>query len=260
MAKVNGVWHEAPGSAATTHIFKPGIAELKHQALVEHATMVAANELGVDVATSQLLQFEQEWAIVVSRFDRIADDYGVSRIHQEDFCQALRREPVEKYETHGGPGLRDMMRVVKQQSTARSDDVLALADFAAINLGAGAPDGHAKNISRLRVPQQRTIAPLYDLATGLAYDRGKVDRSIAVSIGGERFVSRIRRSQWLKAAQVLGLPADELRSRVAALAAGFPDAFGKALRAVEQAPGALEVAERALPRLEHHCDRIQAQL
>jgi serine/threonine-protein kinase HipA len=47
---------------------------------------------------------------------------------------------------------------------------MTLADFAAINLVAGAPDGHSKNISVLVTHDgQRQVAPLYDLATGLSY-------------------------------------------------------------------------------------------
>jgi serine/threonine-protein kinase HipA len=50
LALIDGHWHEARGSAATTHIFKPGISHLSSQAMVEHATMSAARALGVDAA------------------------------------------------------------------------------------------------------------------------------------------------------------------------------------------------------------------
>lgn len=58
LARVGGTWHEARGGAATTHIVKPGIRALHHQALVEHATMAAAAALGVDIARTQLTRFE----------------------------------------------------------------------------------------------------------------------------------------------------------------------------------------------------------
>ena len=47
LAHLDGNWFEAHGSAATTHILKPGIKVLLHQALVEHVTMRAAARAGV---------------------------------------------------------------------------------------------------------------------------------------------------------------------------------------------------------------------
>jgi serine/threonine-protein kinase HipA len=258
---IDGQWHEAHGSAATTHIVKPGIRALMHQALVEHLTMAAAEALGVDVAGSRIARFEDQWAIVIERFDRVVGQDTITRIHQEDFCQALGRLPAAKYESRGGPRLMDMIGLVRRQSSTPADDLLALADFAIVNLVAGAPDGHSKNISLLLAPDgSRWVAPLYDLATGLAYDSSTVDRRVALSIGGERMVSRIRRKQWDKAAALLGVPADRLVDRVRALAAQYPDAFEKALTAVADVQGAEEVAARTVPELRKHCLSILERL
>ena len=257
LARIQGSWYEAHGSAATTHIIKPGIKILHHQALVEHATMAAAARLGVDVAGSELLRFGDQWAIVVERFDRVADAGGnIIRVHQEDFAQALGRLPERKYESRGGPGLADMVRLLRRQSTGLADELLALADFLVVNLVAGAPDGHAKNISMLYTSGRRWVAPLYDLATGLAYASETVDRSVAVSVGGERQPAKIYRKQWDKAAGTLGLGAEQLQHRVRSLATGFPAAFADVLEELKEAPGADEVAERAVPALQAHCDLV----
>jgi serine/threonine-protein kinase HipA len=257
-----GKWHEAHGSAATTHIIKPGIKVLHHQALVEHLTMAAASGLGIDVAASRIVQFDDQWALVVERFDRVVGrDGSVVRVHQEDFCQALGRLPEMKYESRGGPRLTDMAGVVRRWSSHREDDLMALADFAAINLVAGAPDGHSKNLSLLLAHDgHRRIAPLYDLATGLSYGRGSVERSIALSIGGERIFSRIRRKQWEKAAGTLGLDPDLLVGRAGGLAEQYPDAFERAVADAQDIPGADEVGARTLPALREHCKRLAQQL
>ena len=256
LTRIDGVWFEAHDAAATTHIFKPGIKRLRHQALVEHATMVAAGGVGVDVASTEFLCFEDQWAIVVERFDRDVDGNGaVVRFHQEDFCQALGRTPERKYETNGGPTLDDMVRLINKQSTSEIDDLYALADFVLINVIAGAPDGHSKNISMLHLPGASWVAPLYDLASAMVYDSADVDRTVAVAVGSERQVSRIRHKQWAKAAHKLGLPDDELVSRVASAAEGFPTAFRNALSALAGAPGADEVAERT-EALEAHCATV----
>ncbi len=261
LARIDGRWHTAHGSAATTHIVKPRIRQLHHQALVEHVTMEAASAVGVVVAKSTFTRFDDQWAIVIDRFDRSLEAGRVLRTHQEDFAQACGRMPAHKYESRNGPGLTDMMRVLTRESTGLFDDRLALADFVIINLVAGAPDGHAKNISVLRAPGLTRVAPLYDLATGLAYDARKVERSVALSIGGERVASRIRRHQLRKAAQILGLDPELLTGRVAMLAETFPKAFEEVLEGfADSAPGAQEVAERTLPALQAHTRHILDRL
>ena len=262
LALREGRWHQAHGSAATTHIFKPGIRVLLHQALVEHVSMSAAGDLAVDVAGTRLMRFDDQWALVVERFDRITDsEGGVVRIHQEDFCQALGRLPEMKYKSRGGPTLADMSGVVRNWSSRQEDDLMALGDFVAINLVAGALDGHSKNISLLLTPDgQRWVAPLYDLATGLSYDSDTIERRIAVSVGGERLFSRIRREQWDKAAKTLGLQPELLADRVRILAERYPDALTRALEAVRAVPGAREVGDRTLPRLREHCQKLVDQL
>lgn len=259
LAFITGRWHEARGSAATTHIFKPGIAHLASQALVEHATMTAAASLGVDAAETRFMHFGDQQAIVVKRFDRIVNADSVQRIHQEDFCQALRRLPENKYEHRGGPTLNDMAGLIQRQSHDRQADALALADFLIINVVAGAPDGHAKNISMLR-GASNWVAPLYDLATGLVYDKSTVDRTVAVSVGGEREVGRIRSRQWAKAAKTLKIDPVDLNSRVRQLATDFPSAFARALADCGDSPEVEQLSRRSGTTIQQHCDRILDQL
>lgn len=260
LTRLDGQWHTAHGSAATTHIIKPGVLTLRHQALVEHLTMAAAAAVGVSTAVSDFVRFEDQWAIVLTRFDRAVDGDQVLRVHQEDFAQACGRMPTNKYETNNGPRLLDMARTVQRSSTYLEDDRRALADFIAINLVAGAPDGHAKNISLIRDDEYTGIAPLYDLATGLAYDRSYVERTVAVSIGSERRVSRIRRRQWDKAARTLHLPPEDLVTRVVQLAAEFPAAFADQAERVGEVPGATEVVERTVPELTAHAATVLSNL
>ncbi|MDO5629126.1 MAG: HipA domain-containing protein [Mobilicoccus sp.] len=257
LARIEGEWYAAHGSASSTHILKPGIRRLHHQALVEHVTMRAAGDMGVDVARSTFDAFEDQWAIVVERFDRSVDGRVVTRLHHEDFAQACGRPPERKYESRGGPTLADLVRVASAQSRSIRDDRLALADALIINVVAGAPDGHAKNVSLLRTPDGTSVAPLYDLASGLAYSSDRVDRSVALSVGGERIVARIRRRQWARAANVLDLDAELVLDRVAFLATGYATAFEKALeRLPAGTPGVDEIGTRAVPALVDHAERV----
>ncbi len=224
-------WAEAFGSAPTTHIVKPGIGRLHHQALVEHATMRAAALLGVSVAESEYVDFAGEQAIVVKRFDRVQVTSGaVRRLHQEDLAQATGRLPEFKYEEYGGPTAADMARILRDHARAPGPELSKLADFVLINYAAAAPDGHAKNISIRILPDGDVrVAPLYDLASGLPYSKADVDRRLALSIGGERQVSRIHAGQWARAARQIGVLEDALRDRARQLLTSFPDAFHEAL-------------------------------
>lgn len=76
------------------------------------------------------------------------------------------------------------------------------------------------------------MAPLYDVASGLPYDKGTLDRSLALAIGGERRFDRLHVGQWSRAARELGVSEDRLRNRARELLTGFPDAFRDALAAV----------------------------
>ncbi|WP_109510458.1 type II toxin-antitoxin system HipA family toxin [Nocardioides speluncae] len=260
LARLAGGWYESHGSAATTHILKPGIDSLHHQALVEHATMAAGRELGLEVASTEFTYFSDEPAIVIERYDRIIlDDGTVLRLHQEDFCSASGRLPSKKYEAHGGPGLADMARIVDQNVEDRPTGLRRLGDFAAYNYISGAPDGHAKNVSLMLLPDQTQVAPLYDLATSLPYDGNAALREVAVSIGGRRKFGQVLGKHWDRAAATLGIPAEEYRARVRHLAEGFPDAFATALRRVGT-PGADRVRSRAVNAIATHVKHLAERL
>lgn len=260
LARLSGGWHEAHGSSATTHILKPGIGRLHHQALVEHATMRAARTAGLSVAATEFSYFGDEPAIVVERYDRVVlEDDTVVRLHQEDFCSANGRLPAKKYEAHGGPGLGDLARTVHQNVRDRLAAVRTLGDFAAFNYISGSPDGHSKNISLLLLPDEVRIAPLYDLATGLPYDSVPGFREVALSIGGRRRFGQVLGKHWDRAAQVLGIPAEEFRARARHVAGSFPDAFSDAVRDVGTAEAHL-VRQRSMTAIDQHTQHVLDRL
>ena len=116
LANFGGQWFTCEGAAATTHIIKPGISALAHQALNEHLCLRLASLCGIPAAQSTFQTFAGVDAIAVRRYDRIiADTYRVIRIHQEDFCQALGILPDHKYTNEGGPSARDIVNLLNCQ-------------------------------------------------------------------------------------------------------------------------------------------------
>ncbi|BAK33247.1 hypothetical protein MLP_02330 [Microlunatus phosphovorus NM-1] len=262
LARTEQGWAEAKGTAPTTHIIKPGIGRLAYQALVEHATMRAAATLGVNVARTTYTEFAGRPAIVVERFDRLRGSRDqVLRLHQEDMCQALGRMPERKYEENSGPSVREMVKTLSLHAYEKSRNISGLLDFVLINYAAEAPDGHAKNLSIQILPSASDIrlAPLYDLASALPYDRGGFDRDLALSIGGRRRINDIHAKQWARLARELHISEDEVRHRARELVAGFPDAFGDALAEVGT-PAADQVWNWTSDRARRHAEMCLTRL
>lgn len=59
--------------------------------------------------------FDGNPTIIVERFDRYRDkrDGLIKRIHQEDCCQALGVHPSRKYQSDGGPGIPEIMDLLR---------------------------------------------------------------------------------------------------------------------------------------------------
>jgi len=69
--------------------------------------------VGLNTARCEILEFGKRKALAVERFDRRLQRAGwIARLSQEDFCQALGLPNTMKYESDGGPGMRDILRVL----------------------------------------------------------------------------------------------------------------------------------------------------
>ncbi len=248
-----GRWWDATGSAATTHIFKPGVGRLKDHALNEHISLSAAGRLGLSSARTQFVMFGSQPAIVVERYDRRRDADGtLQRIHQEDMCQALSVDPSQKYEADGGPGVDAIMRLLRQHSDI--EDRKAFAQYQAFNYLIGGTDAHAKNLSVLLAGDLVRLAPLYDAASGLPYDLPASDpfriNLLPMQISGENKIGYVRDSHWARFATKSGLEPDWLVAEVHTLTSDLPDAVRDAFGEVESSGvDVSDLRERLLTRL-----------
>lgn len=264
LARLGGRWHEGRGAAASTHIVKPGVARLLHQAVLEYATMQVAARLGLTVAATELVEFAGETAIVITRFDRYHDPTSaVQRLHQVDFCQAMGRMPANKYEERNGPRTAELAALLRRESARAESDVRRFSDAVLFNYVVGAPDAHAKNFALLYPPRGRPrMAPLYDLSSALAYEprAGGYDLSaVAMSIGGRRKFGQVLKKNFERHADEMKLDRAERLSRVADMAAAAPEAFRSVLAGIDS-PAAKDVADRLLPRLQRHTQDISRRL
>lgn len=227
----NGRWGVPSGRTPTTHILKPPTGAFDGHAENEHICMRLAAALGLVTASSQVMRFEDQVAIVVERYDRQRTAAGLVRVHQEDMCQALAIPPTIKYENEGGPGARAIVDIIRMVSGRADDDVQRFVDALIFNWLIGGTDAHAKNYALLIGEGGRArLAPLYDIASILPYNFDPQKVRSAMKIGGEYRIRDIGARQWRKLANDLRLDADVLLGRLRDLAGRLPDALANTCR------------------------------
>jgi serine/threonine-protein kinase HipA len=166
----NGRWCKPRSTTATTHIFKPSIGKLPNGMDLtssvenEYLCLKILNGLGLPAATAEMQTFGDRRVLIVERFDRLwTGDQRLLRLPQEDSCQALSVPPNLKYESDGGPGITDIVKLLRGSDEPLSDQRLFLKANIVFWL-MGATDGHAKNFSIFLSPGGRfRMTPLYDV-------------------------------------------------------------------------------------------------
>jgi serine/threonine-protein kinase HipA len=168
----NGRWCKPRGTTATTHIFKPSIGKLPNGVDLtssvenEYLCLKLLNALGLAAAKAEMHTFGDRRVLIVERFDRLwTEDRRLLRLPQEDSCQALSVPPNLKYESDGGPGITDILKLLRGSDEPLSDQ----RSFLKANLVfwlMGATDGHAKNFSIFLSPGGRfRMTPFYDVVS-----------------------------------------------------------------------------------------------
>jgi len=229
-----GRWGEPSGPIATSHILKPAAVGLEDHDLNEHLCMDAARRAGLVVAHTRIARFDNESAMVIDRYDRRVIDGDVVRIHQEDLCQALSVHPARKYQNEGGPGPREIARLLREAMPPRVADeaILRFLDALAWNWVIGGTDAHAKNYSLLLAGGEVRLAPLYDIASALPYDLHERKLRFAMRIGRDYRVFPYHNG-WPDAAADLELDADMTMRRVVEVVRRASSAFAEAASAPE---------------------------
>nr|WP_313416378.1 HipA domain-containing protein [Brevundimonas diminuta] len=151
----------------TTHILKVPARRDARDTRHEEAAAILAAAAGLDASVPTAIRIGDVDALLIERFDRHVADGIVSRIHQEDFAQALGLPSELKYQRRGQPGRWfDVPAAVSVLDQTRDPAASRLAFLKAsiFNLCIGNTDNHAKNHAVLYdAPGAPRFAPLYDL-------------------------------------------------------------------------------------------------
>ena len=266
-----GRWFECKGSSATTHIVKPGVAGMEHQALVEYLSMKTARKIGLPAAETEYLQFGKESAIAIARYDRRRLENGeVERIHQEDLCQALSVDPSVKYAEQGGPTTPCIIELLRSTGKNARENIYRFILYLFFNYLIGATDAHAKNHSLLLLADEEVrLAPLYDVASIAPYRSLKPQKRkplrAALSIGGENRFGLVESANIEKMVRDLGLndvglDAKTLSSRFRIMAAAIPPVLEEVVGAHAGLRGIDKVAPPMQSEIAAHCQRTIERL
>lgn len=221
----DGHWGNPRGGNQTTHILKPAIAGLDDHDLNEHLCLAAMRLAGLSSVRTSVERFEDQSAIVVTRYDRHP---GGRRIHQEDLCQALGVHPARKYQNEGGPGPRDVAAALRRTmpGPVAANAQRTFADAIIWNWAIAGTDAHAKNYSLLLSGTQVRLAPFYDVASALPYGIAEQKLRLAMKLGSGYRVNPGSKP-WRTLGLDIGLTEDELRSRASSLLGAIPDAYAE---------------------------------
>lgn len=170
-----GQWFRPLNATPTTHIFKlplglVGNMQADMQSSVENEWLCSRilSAFGLPTAHCDIAHFGARKVLIVERFDRALQGAGtdtewIARLPQEDFCQALGVSGAQKYEADGGPGMREILRVLDASSNAAADK-LAFVKAQMVFWLLAATDGHAKNFSIfLERGGGYRLTPFYDV-------------------------------------------------------------------------------------------------
>lgn len=205
----------APGQP-TSHILKPPIARFAGTTENEYFCMSLARAVGLDVAPVEMRTVGDRSFLLITRYDRATGPAGeVTRLHQEDFAQALGVPSHRKYASEGGPNFPDCFALLRRAATRPPRNILRLLDAAIFNLIIGNADAHAKNFSLLHKDGAIALAPLYDLLSTALYP--ELSPKLAMKIGGKSVLDEIEARHWDRFAADAQLGAPFVRARVAQL-------------------------------------------
>lgn len=244
-----GKWLRPVGATPTTHIFKPqlgtiptstGMIDMTASVDNEHYCLALLGAFGLSVARTEIATFGGRRVLVVERFDRQwLSDGRLLRVPQEDCCQALGVPPTQKYQSEGGPGAADIIRLLAASDDPLADQKAFLAAQIVFWL-IGATDGHAKNFSLfLRPGGGFQLTPFYDvLSVQTAVDRGQLGQKsfrLAMSAGSSRHyrMSEILGRHFVQTAKAAGLGPTVVRQVLVEIG--------------EKAKAAADIARTAMP-------------
>ena len=252
LLKWQGVWGRPVHATPTTHILKLPLglvgnmrADMHSSVENEWLCMQLLAAYGLPVARCEIVTFGRRKVLAVERFDRAGVQPNdappwIARLPQEDFCQALGVAGAMKYESDGGPGMRDILRVL-DASTRADEDKRNFVKAQMLFWMLAATDGHAKNFSIfLERGGGYRLTPFYDVLSAWPII-GRGPNQIVHQKAKLAMAVRSKNPHW-RLVDILPRHWD-----VVARLAGLGNADGLRQELIEQTPEVIDRVQSALP-------------
>lgn len=252
---MNAGWLQPISGAASTHILKVG--SLKDIPFLEYLCLNTAAACGINVPETLLLDFGRP-ILCVERYDRKVlsqnEELQVSRLHQEDFAQALGVMPSAKYRELTPSSATVIAEFLRLHSTRPIENIEAFAKITLFNFLIGNCDNHLKNLSLLYGAAWKNLqlAPLYDAVCTTRFER--FSRAMGMHLGHTSIIDEVSAQDINAFGNDIGLDRQELGELCGAITSCAPSAInelGQSLPHFEELPYiAWDLLEDMAPRLQ----------
>jgi serine/threonine-protein kinase HipA len=245
----------------STHILKPDAERLRGGVQNEAFCLSLARRLGVVTPEVTTGRAGRRTFLLVKRYDRTTDGRRWRRLHQEDYCQALKKPPSAKYEANhtgvSGPTLKDLFETTRQWMPPT--DIMRLLDMVIFNVIACNTDAHAKNYSIMIRASGMSLAPLYDVMCGEVWEN--VTKNLAQKVAGNSRGDQLTGRHWQGFARECGLGVRQVLARVRTLTqAALGQAEAAAADVLAMPAGGHPILELAREAIEQRARTLFAHL
>lgn len=244
----------------TTHIVKVPIyrSGVKESVYNEYYCMKLAGLVGLNIPKCFVLDHKEHPLYIIERYDRIIGE-KISRIHQQDFCQAQGIVSEHKYEIKGGPSLEDNYQLIKSNVSIskRSKAMFDYLDWVCFNLLLGNNDSHSKNISFILNNGKIELAPFYDLLCTAIYP--KLNRNFSFKLGDRDDASRVGKNQFEMIDERLGLKLGTMGERVSIMSEKLAKYKNKLAAEVEAEFPNVKIVKGISDLIEKRCVSLKRQ-
>lgn len=206
LAFIHGTWFWPNATLPSTHIMKPDPKATPDVALVEHATLEIARQIGIRAAATSVVRYGARVGLLVERFDRVVDlkTKTIRRLRTEDMTQATGAWGKDKYDFEIGELIQCL-----RQAHADESVIYGLVRQIAFNACIGNHDAHAKNYSVFIERNGIRLCPLYD-AISMAHWPVFRDDVLAMPVNGVYDPWEVTIDDWREEAKAAGLDPDRV--------------------------------------------------
>lgn len=254
LARTPDGWARVRGGAPSTHILKlsrPETSPTRDLIDTEAAALDLARRVGLTGVEARIERFGELRAIVVERYDRVAEAGTVRRVHQEDLAQALglsTADPDRKFQRGRALPSYAAAAGVLTDGGATPDPLLRLATFTVL---IGNTDAHAKNHSFVRHADGARVelAPAYDVS--MHEHTGVSSGLLALDVAGRRAIAEVTVDDLVAEGASWGLTPARARRVVTQTVEATAAALADVERSVH--PG---VSEKAWAQVERRVEQL----